>query len=80
MAVTIQLRRDTAANWTAADPILAIGELGIELDSGQVKIGNGIDVWSTLPYTLDIDVTNNIDGGSPDSVYLPSQIISGGTP
>lgn len=80
MAVTIQLRRDTAANWTAADPILAIGELGIELDSGQVKIGNGIDVWSALPYTLDIDVTNNIDGGSPSSTYLPSQIISGGTP
>ncbi len=80
MAVRIQLRRDTVANWTTKDPVLAIGELGIELDSGQVKIGNGIDVWSALPYTLNIDVINNIDGGSPDSVYLPSQIISGGTP
>jgi hypothetical protein len=50
MAVQIQFRNDTAANWTAADPILAQGELGLETDTGSFKIGNGEDVWSDLPY------------------------------
>ena len=38
MAVQIQFRNDTAANWTSADPILAIGELGLETDTSQFKI------------------------------------------
>ena len=50
MAVQIQFRNDTAANWTTADPILAVGELGLETDTDQYKIGNGTDVWSDLPY------------------------------
>jgi hypothetical protein len=55
MATQIQLRRDTAANWTANNPILAEGEKGIEtngLGTSTVlsKIGNGVDDWVTLPY------------------------------
>jgi hypothetical protein len=50
MAVQIQFRNDTAAAWTSADPILAEGELGIEKDTNQFKIGNGSDSWSDLPY------------------------------
>jgi hypothetical protein len=50
MAVQIQFRNDTAANWTSVDPILAIGELGLETDTSQFKIGNGEDTWSDLPY------------------------------
>jgi len=50
MAVQIQHRNDTAANWTAADPVLAQGEMGIENDTDLFKIGNGVDVWSDLAY------------------------------
>lgn len=50
MAVQIQFRRDTAANWTSVNPILAQGEMGIETDTDQFKIGNGIDTWSVRPY------------------------------
>ena len=50
MAVQIQLRNDTAANWTSADPILAIGEMGLERDTDKFKIGNGVDSWTELPY------------------------------
>ena len=32
----IKLRRDTAANWTSANPTLAAGELGFETDTGRV--------------------------------------------
>jgi hypothetical protein len=46
----IKLRRDTAANWTAANPVLAAGELGYETDTKQAKIGNGSSTWSQLEY------------------------------
>jgi hypothetical protein len=50
MAVQIQFRNDTAANWTSANPILAVGELGLESDTGQFKIGNGSQTWTARPY------------------------------
>jgi len=52
----IRPRRDTAANWTSVDPILAVGELGIETDSSppKLKIGDGTSLWSVLPYVATI--------------------------
>ena len=50
MAVQIQLRRDTAANWTSVNTILAQGEVGLELDTGRFKIGDGTTHWSSLVY------------------------------
>lgn len=50
MAIQIQLRHDTASNWSSANPILAIGEVGIETDTNQIKVGNGVNTWSALPY------------------------------
>lgn len=48
--VRIQIRRDTAANWTAANPVLAAGEPAVETDTGKMKVGDGIRNWATLPY------------------------------
>lgn len=50
MATQIQLRRDTAANWTAANPVLAQGEPGYETDTGKLKVGNGSSAWNSLSY------------------------------
>lgn len=50
MAQQIQLRRDTAANWSTVNPVLAIGEIGLETDTDQFKIGNGVDTWGVLGY------------------------------
>ena len=50
MATRIQFRRGLAANWTSANPTLAQGELGIELDTDFFKIGDGILAWVDLPY------------------------------
>ena len=38
--VQMQQRRDTAANWTSANPTLLSGELGYETDTGKFKIGD----------------------------------------
>jgi hypothetical protein len=46
----IQMRRDTAANWTSVNPTLAAGEWGMETDTFNVKIGDGSTAWATLPY------------------------------
>jgi hypothetical protein len=50
MAVRIQLRNDTSANWTDADPVLAAGEFGLETDTNQFKIGDGTSSWTELSY------------------------------
>jgi hypothetical protein len=46
----MQQRRDTAANWTAANPTLASGEIGVETDTLRFKVGNGTTAWSSLAY------------------------------
>ena len=51
MAVNIQIRRDTATNWTASNPILLAGEFGYETDTGKIKIGNGATAWTSLIYS-----------------------------
>jgi len=50
MATRMQQRRGTAAQWTAANPTLAAGEIGFETDTSKFKIGNGSSAWSALTY------------------------------
>ena len=66
--VTIQLRRDTAANWTAENPVLAAGEIGIETNTLKAKVGDGATAWNSLSYAFGItnhvttDTDQNITG------------------
>lgn len=46
----IKLRRGTAAQWTAAAPVLALGEIGLETDTQRFKAGDGTTAWAGLPY------------------------------
>jgi len=50
MARRIQLRRDTAANWSSTNPTLAQGEIGIDLTNNKIKIGTGTTAWNSLSY------------------------------
>jgi hypothetical protein len=50
MPVQIQFRRGTEAEWAAANPVLALAEMGIETDTQKFKIGNGSTAWIALPY------------------------------
>ncbi len=65
MAVQIQFRRDTAAAWTAANPTLAAGELGLETDTSLYKIGNGSTAWTSLAYgtIAGVPTSNSITTG-----------------
>lgn len=50
MAIRLQEKRDTAANWTSNNPTLLAGEIGYVTDTGQIKVGNGSTAWTSLPY------------------------------
>ena len=52
MAYTILFRRGTASQWTQANPVLNLGELGFVTDSKRFKIGNGVTPWNSLDYSV----------------------------
>ncbi len=75
MADIIQLRRDTAANWTSVNPILAQGEIGLETDTLKGKAGDGSTDWNTLLYIFDsnalfADQTANLSVGYTTDVEV----------
>jgi hypothetical protein len=45
--------RGTAAQWTSENPVLFLGEPGLETDTGRLKIGDGDTDWATLPYSFE---------------------------
>ena len=59
MANRLQLRRGGAQEWANSNPTLAQGELGIELDTGRFKIGDGVSAWNTLRYERPVESTSN---------------------
>lgn len=63
--VLIQQRRDTAANWTAANPVLQSGEIGFETDTDRLKVGDGVRSWSLLPY---VNATAFVATSAPPAV------------
>jgi FtsP/CotA-like multicopper oxidase with cupredoxin domain len=66
----IQLKRATQAEWLAIDPVLAVGEVGVETDTRLFKIGNGVKKWSDLDY----------DGQASGSFTECRPLLIGGVP
>lgn len=52
----ILIRNDSAENWTTKNPILGVGEFGIEVGAtdNKLKIGDGQTTWNALPYTYNL--------------------------
>ena len=48
MGQRIRLRRDTAANWLASNPILIDGELGLDTTNKRFRIGDGVTAYNAL--------------------------------
>ncbi len=73
VADKIQFRRDTAANWSSTNPVLASGELGLVTDTGAYKIGDGATAWNSLSgWALPaspglLTLTNQSDPSAPSS-------------
>ena len=76
MAVQLQMRRGTTAEWTAADPTLANGEWGLDTTTSEYYIGNGTTAWtgltaaslpSTAISTTVVDAVGDIFIGTADN-------------
>lgn len=73
---TIVPRNDISTNWNIQKPILVRGELGLESDTNQIKIGDGLNNWDKLNYIIssikndDIDVI--IGGDVPEPPVEPT--------
>lgn len=48
--IRVQHKRMSARDWASSPLVLLDGELGIESDTGKVKVGNGRDRFSALQY------------------------------
>jgi hypothetical protein len=75
MAIQIQIRRDTAANWTSANSVLAQGEIGVEIDTNKAKLGDGATAWTALSYWLDPTSSVALD---TDNEWTGQQTFEGG--
>ena len=74
----MQQRRGTAAQWTAANPVLAAGEIGFETDTNKFKMGNGSSAWSALQYfanaaELQTAITSLIDA-APETLNTLNEL------
>lgn len=76
MAIDVEevaVRSGTTAQWAAADaPTLALGELGVNLTTGEVKVGNGSSAMSALPKSGGLRVGNATLSGGTATVSLAS--------
>jgi len=70
----IRLRRDIAANWTAANPTLLAGEMGIETDTRKYKVGDGSTAWTGLSYYIDgVAVRGQISKVTDGNIVIATQ-------
>ena len=48
--IQVQFRRGTALEWATTNPVLAEAEMGMETDTNQFKIGDGVTGWNSISY------------------------------
>jgi hypothetical protein len=72
---TFHLRAGTPEQWATANPILDLGEPGLEHLGGgkfKVKFGDGVRHWDNLPYFSDLVAHVNDDTPHPAYDDIPS--------
>lgn len=76
----ILLRRDTPTGWATKNPVLGPGEMGYEIETGRLKIGDGVTAWNSLPYYVGngSGANGTLDGGLPNSTYTDQAEIDAG--
>jgi len=76
MATRMQQRRGTAAQWTAANPTLAAGEIGFETDTNKFKMGNGSSAWTALTYFANAAELSAIIDSAPEALNTLNELAA----
>ena len=50
--IDYKIRGGTSLRWSQVNPILGPSEPGHEIDTGKLKLGNGLARWNELPYII----------------------------
>jgi hypothetical protein len=83
MANRIQLRRSlTTAGWINSTVILAQGEPGVALDTGEIRVGTGTQLWKDLPtqeFSTDL-IDNHLGGDASGLVTKVADLEANGVP
>jgi hypothetical protein len=91
VAVKLQFRRDTAANWESNNTILSEGELGLDTTNERFKIGDGVNGWNaldnaqytnkaeTLEFNIEVLVADWTlqTSGDWDGLYIATKTLTG---
>lgn len=68
MSNRIQFRRDTRARWAEINPVLMEGEVGLEVDTQNIKMGDGTHAWNDLEYGVGYSNVTNEPGNNENLV------------
>lgn len=68
MSNRIQFRRDTRARWAEINPVLMEGEVGLEIDTQNIKMGDGTHAWNDLEYGIGYSNVTNEPGNNENLV------------
>jgi len=75
----IKNRSDTSNNWATANPILELGELGLETNTNKIKFGDGVTTWNNLVYYSYVsDAEKNTWNSKADIEDFPTSLPANG--
>lgn len=75
MSNRVQYRRDTKARWAEVNPVLMEGEVGLEIDTKNIKMGDGVHAWNELEYGVGIEnITSEL--GDSENLAASQKLIN----
>ena len=75
MSDRVQFRRDTKARWSEVNPILMEGEMGLEIDTNNIKMGDGVHAWNELEYGVGIEnITSEV--GDSENLAASQKLVT----
>lgn len=69
LSVIHKQRTNTSSNWSTANPVLAVGQIGIESDTRKLKVGDGATTWNSLHYAAFETVLSTTNPAAQNSGY-----------
>lgn len=75
MSNRVQYRRDTKARWVEVNPVLMEGEVGLEIDTKNIKMGDGVHAWNELEYGVGVEnITSEL--GNSENLAASQKLVT----